>query len=262
MSESGLKESKRCEDRIETSELRAGVRKFAFGAFVVTASCAAFVFVLLSASRPSPAFQTQTAESITVEMEDQSVVILAPESALNVEFSEESRVVALLQGQAFFEVMEDPNRFFHVTARDYVIEALGTSFDVHLEDESVTVAVERGMVSVRSLTSREEIRLVQGQSLRGLEGGVIESTDQGIVEMTAWRRGRILLRETALIDAVDRMSRYLKADVAIEDTELREMKLSGDFNAAKPIVGLEAMASSVNAFLEKTSNTLITIRQR
>lgn len=222
----------------------------------------ALLFVLITAFRSSPAFQTKTAESITVELEDQSLVMLAPESALDLDFSVNLRAVELLRGQASFDILNDPERPFRITAGEYVVEALGASLDVYLEETTVTVAVEEGTVAVRSNRGNEPTRLIRGEALRGLHGGVIESATQRFDEMTAWRRGQVILREVPLIDAVDRLSPYLKAEVAIEGPQLREMRVSGAFNAAKPIVGLEAMASSVNAFLEKTSDTLITIRPR
>ena len=68
--------------------------------------------------------------------------MLAPESALDLDFSVNLRAVELLRGQASFDILNDPERPFRINAGEYVVEALGASLDVYLEETTVTVAVE------------------------------------------------------------------------------------------------------------------------
>ncbi len=88
---------------------------------------------------------------------------LRPETAMAVEEDSSERVrVDLIDGATRFDVVPDPHRVFSVDAHGVIIEVLGTSFDVAIDERRVFVRVLRGHVRVTWRRGRRD--LVKDQS--------------------------------------------------------------------------------------------------
>ena len=71
-----------------------------------------------------------------------------PGHGLKSDFNSTQRNVELIYGQALFHVAHNPSRPFIVRAADREITALGTQFDVRLDETSVRVTLIEGKVQV------------------------------------------------------------------------------------------------------------------
>ncbi|MEP1383097.1 MAG: FecR domain-containing protein, partial [Paraglaciecola sp.] len=90
-----------------------------------------------------------------IELADGSLVTLNTDSRLIVEFEDGNRFLNLLKGEANFDVASDKHHPFVVRAGDGDVQAIGTSFAVRLEDETVNVLVSHGKVLVRADKTKE-----------------------------------------------------------------------------------------------------------
>lgn len=90
-------------------------------------------------------------QTMTVKLPDGSRVFLTDHSKLSYakDFTLQNRDV-YLSGEAFFEVVKNPEKPFTVYANELVTRVLGTSFTIKAfeQDSRVTVAVKTGRVSV------------------------------------------------------------------------------------------------------------------
>ena len=77
----------------------------------------------------------------TITLADGSRAILDGDSAISIHYSETGRDIALLRGNALFEVRHDAARPFRVTAQDGMVEDVGTVFDVQKNTDHVRVTV-------------------------------------------------------------------------------------------------------------------------
>ncbi len=111
------------------------------------------------------------------------------------QFSEKTREVTLLEGEAFFEVAHETNRPFIVHSKGLSTEVLGTSFniDAYSFSKCVRISVATGKVGVNRgkevigfLTPNEEIRY------KLLVNKSIKSTRDGSA-VSSWRSGAIML---------------------------------------------------------------------
>jgi transmembrane sensor len=87
-----------------------------------------------------------------VELPDQSSVILAPQSRIEVRFTPNERDIELARGRARFDVAHDSKRPFNVFAGGGRITAVGTLFDVEV-GAVVKVHLLRGVIDVASPSS-------------------------------------------------------------------------------------------------------------
>jgi transmembrane sensor len=183
-------------------------------------------------------YRTGIGEQRVLDLEDHSRIVLDAATRLRVRFTPDARVVELQEGQAQFSVAKDPTRPFKVDAGGRTIVAVGTEFTVEYVDSQVHVAMMEGKVAVvptaPEAASRagagENISLVAGEELRVSRDGHSTVTPKADLEAaTAWREGKVIMRDEALGEAVERMNRYSRMQIKIDDPALAEKHMSGVF---------------------------------
>jgi transmembrane sensor len=221
-----------------------------FGVGIAAAALAASLLLLLVGAtdpllRLRADYATAAAELRTVVLPDGSLAHLAPQSALTIVEMPTRRGVRLLAGEAFFEVLPNPNRPFMVEAADIAVTVLGTAFDVRLDDEAATVGVKSGLVSVRrgGIGGVVDERLSAGQRLTAPRNG--GAAVRGAVnpdEVAVWRDGYLFVDNATLAQAVAELERYLPGWVVINDERLARRRVTGVYDLSRPESALHALA--------------------
>lgn len=185
-------------------------------------------------------YATTVGERLAVTLRDGSQVTLDTQSRLRVAFSKRERTVELLRGQALFEVAKDRSRPFVVEARNQRLVALGTAFDVRMDDSQLkvtmiegSVRVEHAMGTVPILTAGEQL-VVDAQSDASVHPADPERA-------TSWRRGQIIFDDERLANAVGELNRYSELKIVLADPTLADLELSGAFATGRPDVFVEAI---------------------
>lgn len=179
-----------------------------FGLAAAGAAAAAIAAALIW-QQSVPAYATDVGEARIVQLADGSTLRLDTASRVKVRFTDDRRLVQLEGGQALFEVAHDPARPFIVDAGDATVTALGTVFDVRRDGAAVRVTLVSGVVEVASGHGQEPVkRLAAGQGARVTTAGTVTAPADVAME-TSWTDGRIVFRDTPLVEAVDEVNRYL-----------------------------------------------------
>jgi len=189
-------------------------------------------------------YETRVGERSTIRLADGSVVTLDTASRVSLDLTDKDREVHLLAGQANFEVAKDKSRPFIVYAADRRITAVGTAFDVRLDQTEVLVTLVEGKVAVDQLVLRSERRhhnepvvrtqLEAGEQLVAPVGGAASVHGANIERSTSWREGRLLFEADRVADAVAEMNRYSSVPIVIADLSIGELKISGIFSTSSP----------------------------
>jgi transmembrane sensor len=237
-------------------------RRAAVWAAVAAAAClAAFVAPQLWL-RTGTDFSTQTAELRTVQLSDGSTVQLDARSSIAVELKADRRAVKLLGGRAFFDVAKDASRPFTVTAGDVDITVLGTSFDVRLGEQEVSVAVQRGSVQVRQTASHFEQQLSPGDQVTiAPRSGATHMAAIQPSEIAAWRDGKLSAVKTPLSEVVAELRRYHKGWIVIADDRLGAEPITGLYDLKTPDLALRAMMQPVNGSIREITPYLTILSQ-
>jgi transmembrane sensor len=197
-----------------------------------------------SASDPLSALireaSTRVGERSLLVLADGSKVTLNTASAVRADYSGHDRRLTLLRGEAFFDVAKDPTRPFVVTAGSRQVIAVGTEFNVRLQDQRVRVILIEGEVRVvrTQLTdSGSSARLPAGLSVTLVAGSAFVAEADGAEHVerldadraTSWRNGRLIFEGERLADVVAEMNRYSRETLEIADPKLEGRKVSGVF---------------------------------
>lgn len=192
-------------------------------------------------------YDTVVGERSTVALSDGSTMILNTNSRVEVLFTSEQRTINLTRGQAMFEVAKNKERPFVVNADNQRVTALGTAFDVRLDEQhaAVNIVLVEGRIAVDEFDKQigavgsapilsKRIELVAGERL------IASSTMPRVVEtvllkdMTSWQNGKVIFRNEPLESAVREINRYSTTKLRLADDErLQNLRISGVFNAGQ-----------------------------
>jgi len=181
-------------------------------------------------------YRTDIGDMSRVILSDGSAVTLNTDSELRVRFTNAKRTVMLLRGEAQFAVAHNARRPFEVLARDRVVRAVGTVFDVRMSGEqSMTVLVTEGRVAVAARASTGNpaaTTTVDAGEVATVSGGSLTVTGLSASEAArrmAWRNDQLDFQGETLAEAVAEFNRYNRRQIRIEDSSLEQINVGGSF---------------------------------
>lgn len=224
----------------------------------------------------APSLATSIGERSTTTLEDGSVAVLNTNSRLQLAFSDQERRVILLQGQALFEVSENPDRPFVVMAGEQLITAIGTVFDVRLDGDDVQVTLIDGVVEVKAeaplgtdltgpVATPAPVRMTAGQTLvtkaiATPEPPVLEAAD--VERASIWRQGRVFFDDVPLSEAVAEMNRYSTTQIVVRDAALDKHRVNGMFRTGQQSNFVLALEQYFPLEVERDTNGRILLKAK
>lgn len=177
-------------------------------------------------------YATAVGEQRAVRLADGSLLHLNARSRVAVEFSEHTRDIRLLEGEALFSVERDTARPFRVNTGNTIIEAIGTQFDVHRTAAGATVSVMEGAVQISNDAAPAPVRLLAGEQARiRADGKIVKHTAANLAKALAWRERRMVFQDDRLEDIVAEVNRYGSRPIRVEGEAARGRTITGTFDA-------------------------------
>lgn len=204
-------------------------------------------------------FTTGTAEIRRIELADGSVVQLAPESAIAVDFGTDARRIELLDGIAYFDVSSDPLRPFSVLATNARATAVGTGFEVRRIATGDAVAVREGVVAVETQTGAPPARLEKGDVLRLSVSGTAQRETVVPGQVGLWADKLVTARERPVSDLIDEISRYYAGVIFVHGKGLAEQPVTGIYDVSDPEAALALIAASQGATVHRFSPWILVL---
>jgi transmembrane sensor len=205
-------------------------------------------------------FATDRGEVRRVSLEDGSSVVINTDSVVTAAFEPGERRLALVQGEAWFDVKPDKTRPFVVAASGLRVRAVGTAFSVRTHQLGTEVIVTEGVVEVLAEGAKAGARIPAGSKAvfptRGAEAVVVAVAPQTLEGALAWREGRIVLDGQSLRTAVAEFNRYNARQLVI-DGPSGERGLVGVFRANDPEGFAHAIAPLFGADVRASDEKII-----
>ena len=220
-----------------------GILKRAFRAAELIAAVLVFMVVLSGGHNwfnHSTDYKTAFGERRTVILSDGSKILLDSESEVIVNYSERSRELQVIKGQARFGVAHDVERPFSVQVRNQTVIATGTDFNINLAGQRLLVTLIEGHVLVVDDIAHTEARsrnfkllsvaLAAGQQLEQDASQSPSVRTVNIDSATSWSSGQLIFDDQTLASVVEQMNRYSPHQLIIGDPAIATMHISGVFN--------------------------------
>lgn len=181
--------------------------------------------------------QNGKATKAIIELTDGSKIWLNADSRLSYPevFSNASREV-YLEGEAFFDVANNPGRPFIIHLHKGTIQVLGTSFNIRAyENEPVQTSVSTGKVAFIPLYENEQRKPDTILITPDVKVTYAQQTGQVIKEATAsnddkaWTEGRLVFKNATLETIGAELERTFGKKVEFLSETPREYRLTGSF---------------------------------
>ncbi|MCD9004770.1 FecR domain-containing protein [Luteimonas sp. XNQY3] len=184
-----------------------------------------------------------------VDLPDGSRMVLNADSEVRLHFDAQRREVALLRGEAMFEVRKDPTRRFVVTAGRNRVVAIGTAFSVQRSGEDdIVVLVREGLVDVSEGDAPRPVRVASNFRARTQAGGTVEieplRTDV-VDRHLAWSHGMLAFEGDTLAQAAAQFARYSEVRILIDEPQVAQQRVAGLYAADDPEGFARAVATSL-----------------
>lgn len=180
-----------------------------------------FVRVLAKAETERVTLSVPYGKSADITLPDGSVAYLHPNARLvfPTTFTQGKRVV-MLEGQAYFKIVHNPDQPFIVVADDMQAKVLGTEF--HMDSNKKEVVLVNGCVDVSCnkqqtvLKPRQQVSFQNGQMQ-------VEQVDVTAYEM--WRDGYLYFDNVELKDIMTAIGKNFNISVEFHDTAALHCKM-------------------------------------
>lgn len=198
------------------------------------------------AQRPE-VYRTALGERRVIPLDDGSRMSLDSDSEVRLSFTGDARKLELKRGQARFDVAHDARRPFTVRARDQVVVATGTAFNVDLLGKQILVTLIEGRVEVlrdtpvampvspatdapRRAPTAAAARLTMqaGEQLVLAPSHAPQLDSVDLDRATAWERGQLVFSDERLEVVATRVGRYHEGEIVV-DPEVAALRISGVF---------------------------------
>jgi transmembrane sensor len=217
--------------------------------------------------------RTQLGERREVTLSDGSVVDLAPSSEVRVRYRVHSRSVLLDRGQALFHVAKNAERPFTVEASGTQVRAVGTVFDVERTEQSVSVTVVEGRVTV---TEQPDAHDSGGASPEEGTNVSLGADEQIVISATgglntvhkvkgemaiAWAAGQLIFDNESVAEIARRFNLYNRTQIVLLDQNLAARRISGQFRATDPESFVAFVQSAGGVYVERPSAERIVLER-
>ncbi len=209
---------------------------------------------------------TEIGQKMNVTLSDGTKVRLNSGSTLRFpeKFGVDIRKVELI-GEAFFEVVKDPNKPFIITSGGLETMVLGTSFNIgaYPENNEILVTVATGKVRVAS--DGQELTLVPNeQAIYDKEQKGISKRKVDIASYVEWKDGTLRMENMTLLEAAKEIEKWYGVKIKFETPRLSDFRFTGTFyNNEKLQVVLESISYVIKgAEYERLGENEILIKEK
>lgn len=197
-----------------------------------------------------------------LRLEDGSQLTLNTQSAADVRFNSQQRLIELWYGEIAITTARDPlHRPFRVVTQQGELTALGTEFIVHQQDGFTRLDVQQHAVEVVLAKNTSEKRIVQaGESLTfsASEFGAIAQLDE---ESVSWTQGVLSFSDKPLGEVITTLSRY-RSGILRCDPAVAGLRLSGTFPLKDTDALLNIISQTLPVKIQYITRYMVTILPR
>ncbi|MCR3786110.1 FecR domain-containing protein [Pseudomonas aeruginosa] len=205
--------------------------------------------------RLSADYSTATGERRSIELVDGTRLQLNTDSAVDVCYDDGQRLILLARGEIFLasgaDTQSPTHRPLRVRTAQGLFEALGTRFNVRLQDAATCLSVSEGSVRIDAFGARPLQAPVAeaGQSYRIAADGV-RRLERPQMDAVAWADGLIVTRDMRLADFLAEVARYRNGYLGCA-AEVADLRLSGVYRLDDTDKLLQVLARTLPVRLQR-----------
>nr|WP_183857587.1 FecR domain-containing protein [Prosthecomicrobium pneumaticum] len=206
-------------------------------------------------------YLTQTGARAAFTLPDGSRMTLNTASAAALDFEAGRRAVTLLAGEAYFDVLPDPQRPFVVVSAFSEVEVKGTAFSVRKGEAQDTVLLARGHVEVaRRSAPADRAALDAGEAIDVSATAFSPLRAADAERALAWLDGRIVFADQPFGAVLEEIGRYYPHTILVTDGALERVAISGNYRLDAPERTIRSLATAAGASVTRLPGGVLILR--
>jgi ferric-dicitrate binding protein FerR (iron transport regulator) len=159
----------------------------------------------------------------TIHLKDGSAIWLSSGTNLILDKNLQGETVARLNGEAYFDLIPDPNRKFVVDLGRFKIKDIGTQFNVrdYKSEQSIIMTLVKGQIDLIDGFEKPFLTINPGEYIKYDKSNhktTVVQQDPSIV--TAWKEGKFVFIDQPLSDICKELENWYNIDIQIDDQKL------------------------------------------
>jgi transmembrane sensor len=194
-------------------------------------------------------YETGVGEQKHAVLPDGTQVFLDTDTKIRARFDSNTRAVVLERGRCNFHLRENDKRPFVVGAASDRVIATRCTFDVRRDGDEVSVVLTQGAADIMTQASTTLFALHAGDRL--LAGKWGHRTDRPhLAPLLAWQTGQAVFDNDTVSDAIREMNRYSVVKIAVNDTDVGKMRISGVYRVGDNVAFAHSIAGLLPVILQ------------
>ena len=198
-------------------------------------------------------YATAVGERRVFNLADGTRLQLNTDSAADVVFNEQQRLIVLRDGEVFIRTGNDPDasagrRPFWVHTREARLQAIGTAFDVRQESGRTRLMVEEGVVAIH-LPAAQPVLVPAGKEYV-IDGQSARLQTSSALHVSSWTSGALVAKNMRLEDLAAELSRYRQGWLLC-DSAVSDLRVSGVFQLEHIDQALQGLSQTLAVRIER-----------
>ncbi|OYX33391.1 MAG: hypothetical protein B7Y99_07480 [Caulobacterales bacterium 32-69-10] len=233
------------------------------GAMAAAAAVAAWIW--LPGTVAPQVYEADRGQIREVALGEGTRITLNTQSKIEVAMERRARRVVMSEGEAAFDVAQDPRRPFLITVGDRTVTVVGTEFNIANRTGRLSVTVTRGVVEVSPLAGEQGdvVRLVRSQRLLHDVGGAAQRVETVAAPENAfsWKKRRLIYDDASLDQVVADLNRYFPRPVQLEG-DAKTLRFSGVLMVADEDAVLRRLEELLPVTVNSSADRVVLRRRR
>jgi ferric-dicitrate binding protein FerR (iron transport regulator) len=199
--------------------------------------------------------QTAQGETKQVNLPDGSQAWIAPLTTLAYSFDNNERTIKL-DGEAFFEVVKNPQKPFVVNTQLAVTKVLGTSFNLiaYQTQKEVKLTVATGKVSFKSIKSNQENIVLASQSAEINDLGENKILSNFDINETTWSQKKLVFENQPLSKVFTTVAHLYHVKIEVNNPLIHNCHFTGQFTDATLADVMDVICKTMQLSYQKNQN--------
>ena len=217
---------------------------------------AAFLAKPMGLTELTADIRTGTGERRTVTLDDGSELLLNAQSAADIQFSPQRRLVRLREGELLAKVASDRIRPFLIQTDQARLRAYGNRFLVRERQGQGQVVALNGALEIDGQHG-ERLQLAAGHEVHYDRAGFgpVQASSSGA---TAWVDGFLEVRDSPLAEVIDALRPYHNGVLRL-DPAVAGLRVSGLYRLDNPQQILDTLARTLPIHITRRSGFWVTV---
>ena len=161
-----------------------------------------------------------------------------------------------LDGEAYFDVAENPSKPFIIKANGTEVKVLGTSFNVKSLGNETEVTVTSGRVQFSKINS-DMPPVILTKDEKGMATPYkLKKEANSNPNFLSWKTGKFHFEDTDLSQVIFDLSRFYGKKLKIKEQEKIDCQLTADFNGEDLPTILEIIRRTCDLQIEETTDQI------